>query len=126
MEITYDPKYKGKERVRLAEVPMPASPDLREGERNVVHLSLVYYKNGMLGGGRGYYLTIMGCSTDGTWESHALMQDPSFYILVENTKRFSAKKMAYMVEHVPVALREAIDEHVARCVTYYESKGEAA
>ena len=117
------PRSTGKESFLLGCVPMPDSPDLKEGERNELKICVRYMKDGMHRQGRGIYLTVTGHTTDGTFQSHLLMQDPSLYILVEPAKRFSAKRLAEVAEGAPVALRDTLDEQVARGRAYYESKG---
>jgi hypothetical protein len=126
MTIEFNPKQETKERYLLAEVPMPASPDLREGERNVLHLSVAYYKRGFGRQGRGFYLTATGCSTDGVIQRHALMADPAEYVLVAPAKRFSAKALRELVASVPETQTELIEKLVGAARDYYASKGEAA
>lgn len=127
MTIEFKPTKRDKETVRLAEVEMPASPDLKEGERNVLHIALRYMKRGMSGMGRGFYVTVTGCSTDGTWERHALMADPATYVIVSPEARFSAKKLDKLAVSVQTDHLELIEKLVEEGRTYYEEvKGRAA
>jgi len=126
MTIEFKPRQKSKERMDLATVSMPASPDLKENERNELNVSLSYLKDGMGRQGRGFYLVATGCSTDGTFQRHILMQDPSHYLLVAPAKRFSAKVLDQLTGSVPVEHLEAIEKLVAEAASYYENKGKAA
>jgi len=126
MTIEFKPRQKSKERMDLATVPMPTSPDLKEGERNELSLGLSYLKDGMGRQGRGFYLVATGHSTNGIFQSHLLMQDPSHYILVASAKRFSAKTLRELTDSVPTEHLETIEKLVAQAEGYYENKGKAA
>jgi len=117
------PRSTGKESFLLGCVPMPDSLNLREGERNELKICVRYMKDGMHRQGRGIYITMTGHTTDGTFQSHMLMQDPSEYILIESAKRLSAKRLAEVAAAAPVSCRDIIDEQVACARAYYESKG---
>lgn len=122
-DLELSPRQVDKEKFLLGYVSMPGSPDLKEGERNRLKVCVRYMKDGMHRQGRGIYLTMTGHTTDGTFERHLLMQDPSLYLLIEPAKRFSAKRLAEVAEGAPVTLRDTLDEQVARARAYYESKG---
>jgi hypothetical protein len=123
MTIKFTPKQETKERYRLAEVPMPDSPDLREGFKNVLHISVTYNKRGFSGQGRGFYLSATGCGTDGTMQFHDLMNDPSVYKLIAPAKRFSAKVLERLVDDVSVDHMELVERMVGNADHYYARKG---
>lgn len=116
------PVFTGKDRVRVAMVPMPATPDLKEGESNRCVVGFVYLKDGMQGRGRGYYLTILGEAVGEIFCRHMLLQDPSEYLLVEGAKRFSAKTWKNLMETAPEKMRAEIEVLLADARRYYAGK----
>lgn len=126
MSIELSPKRLGKDHVQLAIVPMPDSPDLDENAANRLKIGVRYLKNGMGRQGRGYYLTVTGAAFDGTFESHMLMQDPSEYVLIEGSKRFSAKTFDKVAAEAPERMKAQIEESVEYARRYYEHKGRGA
>lgn len=122
-DFEFTPRQRKKDTFHLGNVPMPDSVGLEEGDRNELSVNVTYMKDGMRRQGRGIYLTVTGHSTDGTFQKHMLMQDPSEYILIEPAKRFSAKRLAEIAAATPESCRDAIAEQVARARAYYESKG---
>ena len=124
MDISFNPVPVEKGLVQLAIVPMPDSPDLDEGAVNRLKVSVRYLKDGMgRGQGRGYYLVVTGAAYDGRFETHMLMQDPSEYVLIEGSKRFSAKVFDKVVSEAPERMAEQISDLVERGRSYYEAKG---
>jgi len=124
-DFKFFPRQTGKDKFFLCNVPMPASGDLKKDERNGLKLCVRYMKDGMHRQGRGIYLTVTGHATDGVYERHMLMSDPSEYILIEPAKRLSAKRLAEVVDAVTsgTILQDTLNEQVARARAYYESKG---
>lgn len=124
--IEFELKPETKERVQLAQVPMPDDPRLREGERNVLFVSVTYFKNGSRGAGRGFYLSVVGCTLTGVGQSHDLMNDPNTRVLLAPAKRFSAKTLRELTASVPTERLDLIERLVKEAHTYYANKGRAA
>ena len=122
--IEFNPTSRKKDSYRLARIQMPDGPDLDEGFTNQADIFLSYEKKGRRG--RGYYLMMLTCSTDGVSERHSIFADPFSNTLVESTKRFSAKKLEALVTSVQTSHRDQIEAFVARSVSHYENKGTAA
>lgn len=125
-EIDYKHEPRGKGDTLLAIVPMPASPDLAEGAINRLKISVRYLKNGMGHMGRGYYLQVCGAAYDGISERHTMFQDPSSFVLIEETKRFSVKAFDEAVSSVAGKMNSEIQKLVASARQYYEGKGKDA
>jgi hypothetical protein len=122
-KVTFNPIQQGFDGYRLARIQMPASPDLEEGFTNQCDIFLDYNKDKHRRKGRGYYLTLITCSTDGVVSKHAIFGDPASYLFVEGTKRFSRKKLEALVESVQTSHLEQIEAFVAGAVSHYENKG---
>lgn len=90
--IEFDPKLVDKHKWLMGYLPMPESPGLEDGESNRLKVNVQYLKDHRAG--RGIYLSIFGETFDGKmFSKHALFSDPSFYIKLEDLKRFNAKKL---------------------------------
>lgn len=120
--LELSPELRKKGEYRLGEVRMPDGTRQKEGTHNELEISVRYMKDGMHRQGRGIYLVVTGCTVDGPFKSHLLMQDPSVYLLLEPAKRFSAKKLAEVAETAPTSCREILDEQVARARAYYAQR----
>ena len=124
--LEFDPVQTDKHTVRLATVSLPDSPNQEEGWTNELQIAVSYYKEGTNRQGRGFYLVVMGCTTKDLVETHALFADPCTYVLVESTKRFSAKTLTRLATSVPADHLDKIERLVEDARTYYASKGKAA
>lgn len=112
-----------KDKILLAKIPMPDSPNQKEGTHNELEVCVRYIKNGMgRAGGRGIFLTLKGQTIDGPFKSFLLYQDPSHYIQVEPAKRFSRKKLETAAREVCKTHREKIEEIARQAQLYYLSK----
>lgn len=122
-DLTPEPTRK-KDELLLATIPMPDSPNQKEGTRNELEVKVRYLKDGMgRVGGRGVFLTIHGHTVDGPFKSFLLHQDPSIYIQVEPCARFSKKALEKAASHVCENLRDKIEEAARKAQTYYRTKG---
>lgn len=115
-----------KDTILLAKIPMPDSPNQKEGTRNELEVCVRYIKDGMgRAGGRGIFLTLNGQTIDGPFKSILLYQDPSHYIQIEPCARFSKKTLEKAARHACENLREKIEEIACQAQIYYLSKGMA-
>ena len=125
-KIKFQTRPRGNQGYRLARLEMPRTPDLREGFENRLDIYLAYDQKGLGGQGRGYYLTVIGCATDGTFDKHVLYEDPRSYFLVEGAKRFSRKKLETLVDATIDNPPELLTKLVEQAVMHYEKRGKAA
>lgn len=125
MEINYNLTQKRKDTWRIALIPMPDHDGIEPGYRNQLEV-LVSYDKSQRGAGRGYYLTVIGCTTDGVVEKHSLFADPHVQVLIRGAKRFSAKKLEELAREAPESFGAKIELEAEHAFDYYENKGEAA
>lgn len=123
--MNFETKPHGYRRFRIAEIAMPDSKGLEEGYKNVLHIGVAYLDRGMGGQGRGFYLVMTGCSTDGCIERHALMCDPSEYLLITPAKRYNAKALRDLAASAPAFEVDLIAPRVEKARAYYVNKDPA-
>jgi len=121
-ELEPEPTHE-KDKILLAKIPMPDSPNQKEDTHNELEICVRYIKNGMgSAGGRGIFLTLHGYTVDGPFKSFMLYQDPSSYIQVESAKRFSRKKLETVAREVCETHRDKIEEIARVAQVYYATK----
>ncbi len=121
-ELEPTPTHK-KDQILLAKIPMPDSPNQKEGTRNELEVCVRYIKDGMgRAGGRGVFLTLNGQTIDGPFKSFLLYQDPSHYIQIEPAKRFSRKTLEKVARQACETHRDKIEEIAEQARAYYRGK----